>query len=672
MRRPRSSLAACTAALLLLVLAAPAALGAETVAPLPESDYSVRAACPPPTVPRHASCLAEQLVPASTAALLRQRPIGMLRRSLRRPNTAPTPASGLLGLRPQDLHSAYSLPRTSASEQTVAIVDAFNDPTIEADLRVYDEEFGLPACTTANGCFREVSQTGSSSELPFPQTSAQLHEYAISAATEQKEAAREAIGWGTEISLDVETVHATCQNCHILLVVSGEAGAAEPFSAVEYANLEAAEKRAEDLGATEISNSWGGSEAGISPSEEALSPFHHPGTVITASAGDDGYENWDAEREIERGYTQYPASSPDVVAVGGTRLAPLGLEGAWRGETVWNGDGAGGGGCSTDFQAPAWQQQAADWSSVGCGSKRSVDDVAADADPYSGEVIYDSDEAGESCETRYKEGKVTHTIADWCTYGGTSLASPIIASTFALAGGANAVEYPAQTLYWTLRHAPGTLHDVTSGSNGECAAGFNSEGFALCVASEEAHTSCGGALTCLAGPGYDGPTGVGTPNGDQGFVPGQQEAEPEPTPPPSGSPESGPAPAGATPGGAPPHPPASTPTPSGSTATVPQVSALGLTPPAVAALSEGRPSASKIGFSFTLSTAARVRVTLARRVRSHGRTRWVTQGHPRTIAASAGRNAKRLTGRLRLAPGLYRLTIAPVSGRARSIVFRVR
>src|SRR5262249_36874070 len=151
------------------------------------------------------------------------------------------------------------------------------------------------------------------------------------------------------------------------------------------------ELRAESLGATVISNSWGAAEEAIEPASDQELPFNDPGVVITASAGDDGFRNWAAPHSFERNITSYPASSPHVVAVGGTRLAPLGLSGVWQGETVWNGSGAGGGGCSVLFSAPAWQLQAADWSSVGCAAKRSVADVSADADPYTGLVIYDSD-----------------------------------------------------------------------------------------------------------------------------------------------------------------------------------------------------------------------------------------------------------------------------------------
>ena len=437
---------------------------ASTVSPLPASDYSVRSACHAPE-PGHAGCLALELVPDTAAARARTHPLGMTRSA---PIRAGKAAEGADGLRPEDLHSAYSLPTAASSAQTIALIDAYNDPEAETDLKVYDEEFGLPACTTANGCFTKLNQQGKSSPLP---------------PTEG--------GWSLEISLDIEVVHAVCENCHILLVEAETAA---------YANLEVAEDAAAVAGATEISNSWGGEE----PSVDGAA-FEHPGVVITAAAGDDGYLNWDALSNAEHGFADYPASSPHVIAVGGTRLELNSPANTWKSETVWNGDGATGGGCSARFDAQPWQQELPDWSDVGCSSKRAVADVSADADPYTGVAVYDT--------TPY-EGEVLK----WLPVGGTSLASPLIAAVFALAGGAHGVEYPAKTLYENEINDPGSLHDVQTGSNGECTKPFNSEGLSGCSATEEA-VSCSEQLICLAGPGYDGPTGIGTPNGTGAFEP---------------------------------------------------------------------------------------------------------------------------------------------------------
>ena len=326
-------------------------------------------------------------------------------------------------------------------------------------------------------------------------------------------------GWALKISLDVEISHATCQNCRIVLVEAD----GETYSALEAAEETAATR----MGATEISNSWGGREPSVDSNV-----FDQPGIAITTAAGDYGYRNWDGRYEEEKRYVDYPAASPHVVAVGGTRLS-LTAQGAWAGEAVWNdgstidgGAGAGGGGCSERFLAAAWQLGLTNWSTVGCESERAVADVAADADPYTGAAVYDS--------TPIEGSK------GWRSIGGTSLASPLIASVFALAGGAVGVEYPASTLYENETKAPGSLHDISSGSNGECRKSFDREtGVSGCTALEEAQLSCGEQAICLAGPGYDGPSGIGTPDGVGAFAPvgptgkGTQQIEFSSTPPSS-------------------------------------------------------------------------------------------------------------------------------------------
>ena len=472
-------------------------VAAGSVSPLPRSDYTVRAVCTKAARGR-AGCLALQLVPRTAAARARRHPLGLIRSA---PLTAPSPGAGAFGLRPQDLHTAYDLPTSASSAQTVALVDAYNDPTAEADLKAYDEEFALPACTAGNGCFKQVNQNGETANLPFPKTTTELETARKGSRSARKEA-EEATGWDLEISLDIEVAHATCESCEVLLVEAG---------VPSYEDLERAEKSAATLGAGAISNSWAGPEVGETPELESASPFNHKGIVITAAAGDDGYLDWDAEEESERGYVGFPASSPHVVAVGGTRLA-LGVGGAWAGETVWNGDGATGGGCSVVFTAQPWQQNLSNWSGVGCGAKRAVADVAADADPYTGVAVHDT---SPECEYRYEEAKVKHVLY-WCTIGGTSVASPLISSTFALAGGANGVEYPAKTLYENELKSPGSLHDVTTGSNGECTKPFTETGLSGCTSAEESK-SCASKAICLAGTGYDGPTGVGTPDGIAAF-----------------------------------------------------------------------------------------------------------------------------------------------------------
>jgi hypothetical protein len=486
------------AAVVLALLCVPG-VAAGSVSPLPSSDYTVRAVCARAARGR-GGCLALQLVPRTAAARARKHPLGFTRSV---PLAAPSPGAGAFGLRPQDLHAAYSLPASVSSAQTVALVDAYNDPNAEADLKAYDEEFALPACTTGNGCFRQVNQNGETGSLPFPKTTKEL-ESARKGTRAQREEAEEATGWGLEISLDIEVAHATCESCEVLLVEAG---------VPSYEDLETAERSAAALGAGEVSNSWAGPEVGETPELESASPFDHKGIVITAAAGDEGYLDWGAEAASERGYVGFPASSPHVVAVGGTRLS-LGAGSAWAGETVWNGDGATGGGCSVVFTAQPWQQSVSDWSGVGCGTKRAVADVSADADPYTGVAVHDT---SPECEYRYEEAKVKHVLY-WCTIGGTSVSSPLIASVFALAGGADKVEYPAKTLYENEAKSPGVLHDVTTGSNGECTKPFTETGLSGCTSVEESK-SCASKAICLAGAGYDGPTGVGTPDGIAAFKP---------------------------------------------------------------------------------------------------------------------------------------------------------
>src|SRR5581483_9232923 len=148
----------------------------------------------------------------------------------------------------------------------IAIVDAYNDPAAEADLKTYSEEFSLPLCTKANGCFAQVSQE-SGAPLPFPKTSAELEALEASPNAEAKEEAEEIAGWGVEISLDIESAHATCQTCRILLVEANNPATT---------NLTAAELHAEALGPSVISNSWGAAEQGVEAASDLQPPFNDP------------------------------------------------------------------------------------------------------------------------------------------------------------------------------------------------------------------------------------------------------------------------------------------------------------------------------------------------------------------------------------------------------------
>jgi subtilase family serine protease len=235
------------------------------------------------------------------------------------------------GYGPTDLIAAYNLP-AAIKQQTVAVVDAFDDPNAEADLGVYRSHFGLAACTTSNGCFRKVNQNGHPSPLPSPN-----------------------VGWAEEMSLDVDMVSAICPTCHILLVE----GNSNSFSDLALSVDEAAKLRA-----NAISNSYGGGESGGSSED---SHYNHPGHMVTASTGDSGYG------------PQFPATSRYVTAVGGTRLVRDGSTRGWS-ETVWSGAGSG---CSSFESKPSWQTDPS------C-SNRTEADTSAVADPATGVVVYDS------------------------------------------------------------------------------------------------------------------------------------------------------------------------------------------------------------------------------------------------------------------------------------------
>ena len=376
----------------------------------PQAAHPTRHTCSAmPTTPGHFTCFAEVQTDTVQAFVAAQA----------------NPA----GLGPADLQNAYKLPpATAGAGATVAIVDAFDDPKAESDLATYRSQFGLPPCTTANGCFRKVNQTGAASPLPKADA-----------------------GWAGEISLDVDMVSAVCPMCKILLVESNGPDNSL-FTAID---------TAAKMGARYISNSWGGSE---SPGQDTFDQQHlnKPGVAITASSGDGGFG------------VIHPASSRFVTAVGGTSLRRSSNARGWT-ETAWNGAGSG---CAAQSPKPSWQHD------TGC-ARRTVADVSAVADPATGVAVF-----------------LTFGGNGWSVFGGTSASSPIIASVYALAGTPASNTTPASYPY---AHT-GNLFDVTSGSNG----------------------SCSPAYLCHAGTGFDGPTGLGTPNGVAAFAAGGS-----PPPPPS-------------------------------------------------------------------------------------------------------------------------------------------
>lgn len=333
------------------------------------------------------------------------------------------------GFAPADIKSAYNLSGRASGNPIVAIVDAYDDPTIKNDLDTYSRQFGLPVlpnCKTAIAkssipCFQKLSQRGTAS---LPKANG---------------------GWAMEIALDVEAVHALCENCSILLVEA---------TSPNINNLMAAVDQAVKSGASAISNSYGGPEF----SGETAFDFHfkHLGVAFTVSSGDSGYS------------VEYPAASPYVTAVGGTSLY-LGTDGKYKNEDAWSGAGSG---CSQFEPKPAWQTDAK------CQG-RTVADVSAVADPATGFAVY---------TTTSPKGQ-----KGWFTVGGTSLSAPLVAAVYAASG-----NIPANKQANSLPYSLGTktnLHDVVGGSNGDCSPSY------LCTGKTK----------------YDGPTGLGSPNGIGAF-----------------------------------------------------------------------------------------------------------------------------------------------------------
>jgi subtilase family serine protease len=334
-----------------------------------------------------------------------------------------SPAFTPAGYGPSDLLSAYNLTAASASNgaaQTIAIVDAFDDPNAEADLAVYRSTFGLTPCTTANGCFMKVNQSGTTGSYPSPDA-----------------------GWAGEISLDLDMASAICPKCEIVLVEANTNSNFDLFTAVQTA--------ATTCAANVVSNSWSEGEYNGETSDSATY-FKISGVMLTFASGDSGWPGG------------YPAASQYVTAVGGTTLTH---SGTWS-ETVWTGTGSI---CSAFEPQPAWQTALGSTVTSAC-SMRIDNDVAAVADPNTGVAVYDT----------YMQG-------GWVVYGGTSVATPIIAGVYALAGNEASITYGS----YSYGHLA-SMNDIISGSNGTC-----------------------GSLVCNAGAGFDGPTGNGTPNGIGGF-----------------------------------------------------------------------------------------------------------------------------------------------------------
>lgn len=388
------------------------------------SQLSAQDVCPPASATQ-ASCDAQMLVSSAGDAPVHPRLVGtgsgarIMARSMlahqATPAAAPEPQPGS----PAYVQQAYDLTYLSQARgagDTVAIVDAYDDPAAEADLAVYRAHFGLPPCTTQNGCFRKVDQNGGQAYPAGGQ------------------------GWASEISLDLDAATALCPRCNLLLVEANTADSTD---------LVAAQTEAAALGASQISDSWGAPTAFV-----PTGPYTFPGVATVASAGDNGF--------LGLVQNQYPAALPDVTAAGGTALIPASTSGIQspRGftEQAWSSDGSG---CDLLVAKPAWQ------SDSGCAG-RSYTDLSANADPDTGLDVYDSSDGG------------------WVLMGGTSESAPLIAAYYAIAGAAGAS--PA----WAYAHNA-LLNDPIGQTNGSCQLAI--------------------AYICVAGPGYDGPTGVGSISG---------------------------------------------------------------------------------------------------------------------------------------------------------------
>jgi subtilase family serine protease len=255
------------------------------------------------------------------------------------------PATTPQGYGPADLKSAYHT-KTSTVTTTVAVVDAYNYPAAESDLAAYRSQFGLPACTTANGCLKIVNQSGAASPLPG--------------------AAPAGDDWTVEAALDLQMVSAACPTCKIVLVEAQDDQSDGLYLANDGAVV---------AGAAVVSNSWGGVEDGSEPTLETH--FTHTGVGYFASTGDSGYDNGGQG-------PQYPATSAHVTAVGGTTLVKASNTRGWS-EKAWTDGGAN---CSSSIPLPSWQP------AISACANRYNSDLAANADPNTGVAVFNAANGG--------------------------------------------------------------------------------------------------------------------------------------------------------------------------------------------------------------------------------------------------------------------------------------
>jgi hypothetical protein len=405
-------------------------------------------------------CLSKRLLPegfdpfepGSLAPLFKPRPLfgGQFCAVMQAGQGDSAPPSGAMA--PSDVVSAYSLPASSAAHgQIVAVVD-MPDSTAFADVNQYRAAFGLPALPQCAG------------GLPDGKTPCFAQ---VDANGTPNFTSLDCPGADPETGLDMEMVSAACPDCSILVVQMTNAD-----SGPSYTDFSQAVQTAAKLGAVATSISFGIPEQG-----GESTGFTTPGHLVLAASGDGGYLNV-LVPQIGGQSPSYPASAPDVIGVGGTELMALG--GGAYGERVWNDGqgGAGGSGCSIEFPFPAYQSTylAAHAGGFGaCGKRDSVDvSAAAEFAP-----------AGDN-ETGIAE---FDTQDRWGAVVGTSASSPMVAGILTRLGLSVALSNDLGLPYQN----EGAFNDVTVGDNlvGNTCPDMN----------------------CKAGLGWDGPTGLGSPDG---------------------------------------------------------------------------------------------------------------------------------------------------------------
>jgi subtilase family serine protease len=372
------------------------------------------------------------------------------------PLTSTTP----LGYGADDLATAYHLPAGVGAHGTVAVIEAGAYPTMESDLAVYRAQYGLPACRMISGCLRVVDLHGGPAFPPDPTPVGRTEETAAA----------------VEAALDVQMASAACPACHLLevqvpladLFVDGP----QSVQDAEMADIGTAVDTAARLGAGSISMSFEFLSDPVVETGPTGLALLHPGVAVLASAGDGGFEG-----NEHRGW---PENLPWVVSVGGTSLFATNAAGTTFTQTAWSGTGSG---CETDLPAAVGQPVAV---SRLCGGHRAGSDVAAVADQATGVATYDT------------YAPATGVPFNWLVLGGTSVATPFVAGLYVRGGHLSRVIGP-NTLYAAPKSA---FTDVTVGQNapaGTC------------------QSLSAPVRLCQAGPGWDGPTGVGAPRGLAAF-----------------------------------------------------------------------------------------------------------------------------------------------------------